>query len=419
MTPFLQLSLSLAIIIAAAKAGGYISYRLGQPSVLGELVVGILLGPSVLDVLHLPYFSDTHLTEVIHEFAEIGVLFLMFIAGLDLHLSDLVKSGKVAALSGTLGVVFPLASGLAVGLAFSMDKQSAIFVGLILAATSVSISAQTLMELNVLRSRVGISMLGAAVFDDILVVLGLSIFSAIILSGTESSLLSILEIVLRMALFLGIAATLGFWLLPRFSQRVDRLPISQGLIAFTVVMILLYGWAAEELGHMAAITGAFLAGLVFARSPVKERIQSGLSALAYGIFVPIFFIDVGLQTNARELSGDILWLFLAMTVVAVIGKVLGVGLGAVLSGFNRREALQLGIGMMSRGEVGLIVASVGIAEGAIPNSTFSAVVGVVIVTTLLTPPLLRMSFRKSSIEPSSGSGTATVSDEKNIQGETS
>ncbi len=419
MTPFLQLSLSLAIIIVAAKAGGYISYRLGQPSVLGELVVGILLGPSVLDLLHLPYFSDTHLTEVVHDFAEIGVLFLMFIAGLDLHLSDLAKSGKVAALGGVFGVVFPLALGMAVGLAFSLDQQSAIFVGLILAATSVSISAQTLMELNVLRSRVGISMLGAAVFDDVLVVLGLSVFSAVILSGTEGSLLSILEIVLRMALFLGIATTLGFWLLPRLSRRIDRLPISQGLIAFTVVMILLFGWTAEELGHMAAITGAFLAGLVFARSPVKERIEGGISALAYGLFVPIFFINVGLQTNARELGGDILWLFLAMTVVAVIGKVLGVGLGAILSGFNRREALQLGIGMMSRGEVGLIVASVGIAEGAIPNSTFSAVVGVVIVTTLLTPPLLRMSFRKSSPESSSGPGTASVSDKKTIQGETS
>lgn len=410
MTPFLQLSLSLAIIIAAAKIGGYISYRLGQPSVLGELVVGIILGPSVLDILHLPYFSDTHLSEVIHEFAEIGVLLLMFIAGLDLHLSDLAKSGKVAALGGTLGVVFPLALGMATGLAFSLDMQAAIFVGLILAATSVSISAQTLMELNVLRSRVGISMLGAAVFDDILVVLGLSVFSAVILSGTEGSLLNVLEIVLRMALYLGIAAALGFWLLPRLSQRIDRLPISQGLIAFIVVMILLYGWTAEELGRMAAITGAFLAGLIFARSPVKERIESGISALAYGIFVPIFFIDVGLQANARELNGDILWLFLAMTVVAVIGKVVGVGLGAVLSGFNRREALQLGIGMMSRGEVGLIVASVGVAEGAIPNSTFSAVVGVVIVTTLLTPPLLRLSFRKASPDPSGGSGAASVRD---------
>jgi Kef-type K+ transport system membrane component KefB len=260
-------------------------------------------------------------------------------------------------------------------------------------------------------------MLGAAVFDDILVVLGLSVFSAVVLSGTEGGLLDVLGIALRMLLYIGIAATLGFWLLPRLSRRIDRLPISQGLIAFTVVMILLFGWTAEELGQMAAITGAFLAGLVFARSPVKERIESGISALAYGVFVPIFFIDVGLQANARELSGDVLWLFLAMTVVAVIGKVLGVGLGAILSGFSRREALQLGIGMMSRGEVGLIVASVGIAEGAIPNSTFSAVVGVVIVTTLMTPPLLRMSFRKSSIEPSGGSEASAVRDPKTTQGE--
>ena len=394
MTPFLQLALALAAIVAAAKLGGYLSYRIGQPSVLGELLVGIILGPSVLDMLHLPYFSDGHISETIHQMAEIGVLLLMFIAGLELHLSDLAKSGKVAAFSGVLGVVFPLALGFGVGVLFGREMPEAIFIGLILAATSVSISAQTLMELKVLRSRVGISMLGAAVFDDILVVLGLSVFSAVILSGMEGGLISIVLIAVRMVLYIGIAAGLGLWLLPKLSQKIGGLPISQGLIAFAIVIMLLYGWAAEELGHMAAITGAFLAGLTLARSPVKDRIESGISALAYGLFVPIFFINVGLGTNIRELIGDTFWLFLIMSVVAVISKIVGAGFGAHLSGFSRREALQIGIGMMSRGEVGLIVAAVGVAEGVIPQSTFSAIVGVVIVTTLLTPPLLRASFNK-------------------------
>jgi Kef-type K+ transport system membrane component KefB len=140
---------------------------------------------------------------------------------------------------------------------------------------------------------------------------------------------------------------------------------------------------------MAAITGAFLAGLMLARSPAKERIESGISVLAYGLFVPVFFINVGLSANARELGGESLWLFGVMTVMAVIGKVLGAGAGAGLSGFNRQEALRLGVGMISRGEVGLIVASVGINQGLIGQEIFSAVVGVVIVTTLLTPLLLR------------------------------
>jgi Kef-type K+ transport system membrane component KefB len=130
---------------------------------------------------------------------------------------------------------------------------------------------------------------------------------------------------------------------------------------------------------------------------VKERIESGISALAYGLFVPIFFINVGLSTNGRELLGDTFWFFVVLSIVAVISKITGAGLGALMGGLSRREALQLGIGMMSRGEVGLIVAAVGIAEGVIPQSTFSVVVGVVIVTTLLTPPLLRMSFQKPDL----------------------
>ena len=399
MTPFLQLSIALAIIIMAAKVAGYLSTKLGQPSVLGELLVGILLGPSVLNLLHVPYFTDEHLSETIEYLAELGVMLLMFIAGLDLHLSDLAKSGKVSALAGVLGVLLPLAFGAGIGLLFALEFQASVFLGLILAATSVSISAQTLMELKVLRSRVGISLLGAAVFDDILVVLGLSIFVALIQSGSGSGWVEVLWIALRMVLYLGIATATGFLLLPRMSQRIGNLPVSQGVVAFAVVIILIYGWSAEVLGSMAAISGAFLAGLVLARSPVKEQIESGISALAYGLFVPVFFINVGLSANARELSLESLWLLLAMTAVAIIGKVLGAGAGARMSGLSRLEALQLGVGMMSRGEVGLIVATVGITSGIIQQETFAAVVGVVIITTLLTPPALRSLFARSESRP--------------------
>jgi len=398
MTPFLQLSIALAIIILAAKIGGFLSLKLGQPSVLGELLVGILLGPSVLNLLHIPYFSDEHLSETIKHLAEIGVMLLMFIAGLDLHLSDLAKAGKVSALAGVLGVILPLVLGAGVGLLFSFELEAALFLGLILAATSVSISAQTLMELKVLRSRVGISLLGAAVFDDILVVLGLSVFIALVQSGSGSGWLEVLWIALRMVLYLGIATALGFILLPRISQRIANLPVSQGVIAFAVVVILVYGWSAEVLGNMAAISGAFLAGLVLARSPVKEHIESGISALAYGLFVPIFFINVGLSANARELTLESIWLLVAMTVVAIIGKVLGSGAGAKMSGFTNLESMQLGVGMMSRGEVGLIVASVGITSGVIRQEAFAAIVGVVIITTLLTPPALRSLFNRAAPE---------------------
>lgn len=394
MTPFLQLALALALIIAAAKIFGYLSLKIGQPSVLGELLIGVIIGPSVLNILALPYFTDEHLPEVIHQMAEIGVMLLMFIAGIELHLKDLVKSRAVSAYAGTLGVVFPLLLGTGAGLLFGESLPSAIFIGLILSATSVSISAQTLMELNVLRSRVGIGMLGAAVFDDILVVLMLSIFVAVSDPNVETGWLNVLIIVLRMAAYLLVAMGVGFWLLPRLSRKISRLPISQGLVAFTLVILLLYGWTAEELGNMAAITGAFLAGLIFARSPVKNEIEQGISAVAFGLFVPVFFVNVGLSANVRELGGESLLLMVVMVVVAVIGKIIGAGAGGRIAGFSWLESLQLGVGMVSRGEVGLIVASVGISSGLVTQPVFSAVVGVVIVTTLLTPPLLRLSFQK-------------------------
>ena len=389
MTIFLQLSLLLSIILLSAKLAGYLSVRLGQPSVLGELLVGILLGPSVIDVLNLP-FIDHALAETIAELGELGVLLLMFLAGLELHLNELTRNTRVAAYSGSLGVLVPAALGWSAGRLFGMDNATAIFLGLTLGATSVSISAQTLMELKVLRSRVGLSLLGAAVFDDILVILSLSIFLAIE-SGT-GSLGGVLWILVRMIAFLSLSVAFGLWVLPWLMRRIAHLPISQGVLTLALVVMLAYGLAAELLGGMAAITGAFIAGLMMARSGEKERVEHGVHALAYGLFVPVFFINIGLSVNARSLQTGMLWFTLAITLTAIIGKWLGSGIGARLGGLNRRESIQLGAGMVSRGEVGLIVASVGINEGLISLDEFSAVIGMVLVTTVVTPPILRSLF---------------------------
>jgi Kef-type K+ transport system membrane component KefB len=387
MSPFLQFSALLVLLITSAKLAGYLSFRLGQPSVLGELLIGVILGPSLLNLLALPAFDDPHLGESIDHLSEIGVLLLMFIAGLDLHLEDLARASRVSALAGTLGVVFPFALGYGTGHLFQLGLQSSLYLGLILSATSVSISAQTLMELGVLRSRLGIGMLGAAVFDDVLVVLGLSIFVA--LAGEVAGLASVAGILLRMVLYLALGTLIGLWMLPRLAALAERMPISQGLVAFAFVIMLLYAWAAEVIGGMAAITGAFLAGLLLARSPLRDSIEGGASALAYGVFVPLFFTNVGLHANLRDLGGEAAGLAIVMIVAAIVSKVLGAGLGARLAGFDPHEALQLGVGMMSRGEVGLIVASLGAAEGLVAPGAFSAIVGMIIVTTLLTPSSLR------------------------------
>jgi Kef-type K+ transport system membrane component KefB len=334
------------------------------------------------------------LGETITLLAELGVLLLMFIAGLELHLSDLAQSGKTAVLAGIMGFITPLAMGFALAMAFSFDPHQAIFIGLILAPTSVSISAQTLMELDVLRSKVGVSLLGAAVVDDLLVVLGVSLFLALVGSSAVGGLTSELLILLKMVLYLVIASALGLWLLPKLSLLIEKLPISQGLIAFTFVIVLFYAWAAEALGHMAMIIGAFLAGLLFARSSFKGRIEEGFSPLAYGVFVPIFFVGVGLSADLRQLSTAGIWLLVAMFVVAVISKVFGVGLAGRFGGFTNREAVQLGVGMVPRGEVVLIVITVGITEGLIGSDIFSAAVGMVVLATLVAPVMLRSLFPK-------------------------
>ncbi len=404
MTPFLQLIFALAVIVLSAKIGGYISVRFGQPSVLGELLVGLILGPSLIDLTHLPFITNTHLEETLVELGELGVLLLMFVAGLELHLSELVKNTRVAAFAGILGVFIPVGLGLGTGFLFGMHFEMALFLGLVLGATSVSISAQTLIELGVIRSRVGLGLLGSAVFDDVLVILLLSTFLALISGSTGIGAVAL--ILLRMIVFLSVGAAFGFWLLPGLVDRVKKLPISQNVLSLALVTLLVYGLAAELIGGMAAITGTFLAGLMFARSAEKPALENGIRAVAYSLFVPIFFVSIGLEINLREMNLNALWLLLVVTFVAIIGKLLGSGVGALLGGFSGRESLQLGAGMISRGEVGLIVASVGIQEGLVLQEEFSAIVGMIILTTLITPPLLRFLFagqRHSTISGESAS----------------
>jgi len=393
MSEFLKFVLAIMIIIVAAKASGYLSTRLGQPSVLGELVAGLVLGPTLLNMLHgWPVFhGDELIGEVLKLMAELGVILLMMLAGLELHIDELLKSGKVSAYVGVIGVVFPLGLGWGVSRLFGVPSTEAIFIGLVLAATSVSISAQTLMEMNVLRSRVGLALLGAAVFDDILVILLLSITSLVV--GTGGGGFSTIAITLvRMIGYLLIAVITAYKLLPPFIRWIDRLNINQGVLAAVFVTSLFYAWTAEVIGGMAAITGSFMVGLFLAQTPYKRQIESGMSALAYGFFVPIFFVNIGLEVNLREVSGAAIWFAVALLIVAVGSKVVGCGIGARLSGFSLRESIQVGVGMAARGEVGLIVAAFALGEGLLSAANFSIVVFMVISAALVTPPLLRVAF---------------------------
>lgn len=395
----LPLLAALALVIVTAKIGGWISGALRQPVVLGELLVGLILGPSLLNIFGLTYFEEAHVSTALHEFGELGVIFLMFTAGLEIHFSDFVKMGRPAVLAGVLGVVTPIALGAGTALGFGLDFQAALLVGIILAATSVSISAQTLMELGRLRSREGLTLLGAAVVDDVLAIAILSAFTALALEG-DTNLLGLILILARMLLFLVGAFLLGSWLLPRAARWVeDRdLPISESVVSLIVVSILAFAWASEVVGGVAAITGAFIAGVALSTSSVKETIARGIHTLAYAFFVPIFMVSIGLTADLRSLfTGSGLWFAAAVTLIAIFSKFIGAGLGARLGRLNWPEALRVGVGMISRGEVGLIIAGVGVTTGLLDSTGFATMVLMVLATTLATPPLLRLSFRKKEI----------------------
>ncbi|PZN02318.1 MULTISPECIES: cation:proton antiporter [Thermaerobacter] len=414
MPSFLQVALLLAVVILAAKGAGALSKRLGQPAVFGELLVGILLGPSLLDILHWPVFTDPHyLEQLVRDLAELGVIFLMFLAGLETDLTEMRKVGTAAFFGAVGGVALPFLAGTGVALAFGFPTYESVFIGTILTATSVSITAQTLLELGRLRSREGTTILGSAVIDDVMGIVILSVVVALHQAGLgegpgtapgagAAGIATLLPIVLRMAAFFLAALAVGRWLLPPVLRAAARWPGTEPLFAVALVAGLLMAVAAEELGGVAAITGSYMAGVMLTLHPdLKHHVEERLAVLAYGFFVPIFFVNIGLESDVvaavAESGAGFLILILA---AAVLGKVIGSSLGVRPFGFRWIEALRVGIGMVSRGEVALIVAGIGLQEGVISQPVFSVMVVMTLFTTLVTPVLLRWSFGRAPDSPS-------------------
>ncbi|HSB90737.1 MAG TPA: cation:proton antiporter [Anaerolineales bacterium] len=386
----LPLLFALAVLIASAKLSGALSRRLGQPAVLGELLAGLVLGPTFLNLLSLPMAQASGLRESIHSLGQLGVLWLMFSAGMEIELADFRRAGRPAVWAGMVGVAAPVAVGAGLGLGFHYSWEESLSLGLVLSATSVSISAQTLMELGALKSRVGTALLGAAVVDDILVIILLSVLVAVVSEG--GSLIGLPGQLGTMVLVLVVISAISFWALPHWAEWGRRLKVSQGMLALVLAGVLFIAWATEYFGGMAAITGAFLAGIGLGRSHLREEIEGGLERIGYGFFVPLFLLDIGLQSNLRSLNAEGALFGGLLLLAAAVSKVAGSGLGARAGGFSWRESLQMGTGMISRGEVGLIVAGVGVAEGLLEPGLFANVVLMVIGTTLITPPALRWAF---------------------------
>jgi Kef-type K+ transport system membrane component KefB len=328
----------------------------------------------------------------------------MFIVGLEVNVKELAKVGKVAVIAGFAGAIAPVALSLPLVLAFGFVWQEALFAGVTLAATSVSISAQVLLELGVLRTKVGNALLATALIDDVLAILLVSLAVAVSVgSSTESASVEVGElvaIIVKMALYI-IGAFLVAWFgLPRLMNMLDRMPSirqSYGIPAVALLLAMLFGWSAQTLGGVAAITGAFIAGVGFSRAKddIRHEIEHAASNIAYAFLVPIFFVDVGLQTDLSSFPLSSLPLAGLLLLVGLVSKVGGCGLGARLGGFTNRESLQLGVCMISRGEVGPIIATLGLTSGVFraDQPLFASLFLVILLTTVVTPILVRQVFQ--------------------------
>lgn len=377
----MEFILVLMLILLFTKFAGDLSVRLGQPAVLGKLIIGIVLGPAVLG-----WVQDS---DFVHYMSEIGVLLLMFIAGLETDLTQLRKNWKSAFAVAVGGIVLPFAGGLAVGEGFGMSTPNALFLGAVLSATSVSISVQVLKEMNKLNSPEGSTILGAAVVDDILVVILLAVLMSFFGTGEE---VSISLLIGKKVIFFA-ALLLASWLLvPRLMKWFAPLRVTEATVTAALVICFGYAYFAEMMG-MAGIIGAFAAGIAIAQTSFKHVVEAKVEPIAYSLFVPVFFVSIGLSVTFAG-AGSQIWFMLILAVVAAAAKLLGGGLGARLTGFGTRSAVVIGAGMISRGEVALIIAATGLESGLLLPEYFTAVIIVIIITTLITPPLLKSVFRE-------------------------
>jgi Na+:H+ antiporter len=418
MQPALQLALLLAILLPSVKLAASLCTRFGIPPILGELLVGVVFGPGLLNLLHWPFFHGPQATDTLMLLAQIGGYVLMFIAGLETDIERMQEASITAFFVALSGVIWPFLLGAGVAHLLGLSWTVSCFLGGALTATSVSISARTLMDAGKMSSPEATVILGAAVIDD---VMGLFVL-AILAASTTASHGEVFGVAPNASLWLrnrfplaaahpllvqlaaisvcvAIYFVIGYgaakrWLNPLVLQ-LRKLTANEAVPSCVFALVLLYAVSAEWFGSVAGITGAYLLGYVFAGSELKGDVERSFYAIGHGLLIPLFFISLGISSDYRALEGHWGLMFLIL-LVAVIGKLFGCGIAALGSGMDWVRSLRVGFGMMSRGEVGLIVTAMGASSGIFGRPEIAVMVAVVLLTTLLTPVALRGAYALKS-----------------------
>ena len=378
----------LAIIIVFAKFFGLLARKLKAPQVVGEIVAGLLIGPSILGLVQQ--------TDFIVQMAEIGVVLLMFSAGLGTDLKELLKTGPKAFLIATAGVFVPLVCGALLYMGFygfaswgDNEFYEAVFIGTILTATSVSITVQTLKEMGKLKGTVGTTILSAAIIDD---VIGIVVLTFVI--GFKNPDSNPGKVILSTVLFFVFAVVVGYIIYKVFKIVDKKYPHTRRIPIIGLALCLAFAYIAEKYFGIADITGAYVAGIILCSIQDSGYIAEKMDINSYMVFGPVFFASIGLKTNISGVTGEILLFSICFVIVGLVAKIIGCGLMAKMCRFKNHDCLKIGIGMMTRGEVALIVAQKGLSVGLLTDVYFTAVILLIIVSSISTPILLKLLYSK-------------------------
>ncbi|MFT9456142.1 MAG: cation:proton antiporter [Liquorilactobacillus hordei] len=379
---------SLVIILLFTTLAGHLTARVGIPAVLGQLLIGIIIGPGVLNIIH-P-------TDLIEQFAEIGVILLMFMAGIESDMQQLKKYFKPALAVALSGVLLPVIIMGTASFCFGYHFQEALFIGVVFSATSVSISVVVLREFKALNSKEGATVLGAAVADDILGVLLLSLMIAIVGSnsgtgGQESPNNILLQLVLQGLFFAGVFLLVR-WIAPSIMYLSTKLLIPTSRTISAMIICLSMAYIAEVVGLSGAI-GAFFAGIAVGQTPTKKIVNTNIEPISNAIFVPVFFVSIGLSVSFNNFLVSLPFIVI-MTILAILTKWLGGEMGSLIAGFDRDSGRVIGTGMIARGEMALITAQIGFNAHLLDKNLYIDIIFVIVIATLLAPLLLRWSLRK-------------------------